>query len=436
MIFWEKRPFSIIYSIFCRFGGKTAVFTYDASGQRVKTVEPGGKTTYFPFGNYEETVVGSSTIKRSSYAIAGQVVAFRVAGDPVTTNNGLFFIYGDHLGSTTMLGTSGGAFVAGLLGRYRPYGSYRGTAPTQTITDRDFTGQRENRELGLLYYNARFYHPSIGRFASADTLVPSPAIPQSFNRYSYVLGNPLRYSDPTGHVCYDPQTDAATPGNCNGGNVSQPSRPQPKQSQPTVPPTNLITHLPIAKDTATGVDEIDWLGGFGANWFSQDPTGCNQNCYGQSHNIHTGLDFGAELGTTVYATVSGTVVLKYGTDADPNVVIKVTVGNVNFYVLHGHVNPSVEENAVIHAGDVIGTVAEHDYTHVHLSIRREDANGSGQDWAYNPLLFMAPELSAMLTIDNTDKYYGNETPTSMVGFRYGTGSYFDEQARKNMEIIR
>ena len=49
---------------------------------------------------------------------------------------------------------------------------------------------------------------------------------------------------------------------------------------------------------------------------------------------------------------------------------------------------------------------------------------------------MAPELSAMLTIDNADKYYGNETPTSMVGFRYGTGSYFAEQTRQRMEIIR
>ncbi|MCA9995165.1 MAG: RHS repeat-associated core domain-containing protein [Anaerolineales bacterium] len=112
--------------------------------------------------------------------------------------SGLFFIYGDHLGSTTMLGTSGGAFVAGSLTRYRPYGSYR-TAPTQTITDRDFTGQRENRELGLLYYNARFYHPASGRFISPDTLVPDPANPQQFNRYTYSLNSPLNYSDPTGH---------------------------------------------------------------------------------------------------------------------------------------------------------------------------------------------------------------------------------------------
>ncbi|MCB9431186.1 MAG: RHS repeat-associated core domain-containing protein [Ardenticatenaceae bacterium] len=190
-------------------GSSTTTFAYDASGQRVKTVEPAGKTTYFPFPNYEETVVGSSTIKRSSYALAGQVVAFRVTGDPVTANNGLFFIYGDHLGSTSVLQKSGDTQpVAGSWARYRPYGSYR-TTPTQTLTDRDFTGQRENRELGLLYYQARYYLPGVGRFISADTIVPSPADPQQFNRYTYSLNSPVKYTDPSGHCGADLNEDGS-----------------------------------------------------------------------------------------------------------------------------------------------------------------------------------------------------------------------------------
>ncbi|MCA9968177.1 MAG: RHS repeat-associated core domain-containing protein, partial [Anaerolineales bacterium] len=70
----------------------------------------------------------------------------------------------------------------------------------QTLTDRDFTGQRENRELGLIYYQARFYHPSIGRFISPDTIVPDPAAPQSLNRYTYVRNSPVNLVDPSGHV--------------------------------------------------------------------------------------------------------------------------------------------------------------------------------------------------------------------------------------------
>lgn len=64
--------------------------------------------------------------------------------------------------------------------------------------DEQFTGQRLD-STGLYFYNARYYDPSIGRFISADTLVPSFANPQAFNRYSYVYNNPLKYTDPSGH---------------------------------------------------------------------------------------------------------------------------------------------------------------------------------------------------------------------------------------------
>jgi RHS repeat-associated protein len=76
-------------------------------------------------------------------------------------------------------------------------------------TNKLFTGQRLDT-TGLYYYNARYYDPTIGRFISADTMVPNPANPQSFNRYSYCLNNPLKYNDPTGHYGEDgppPTTD-------------------------------------------------------------------------------------------------------------------------------------------------------------------------------------------------------------------------------------
>jgi hypothetical protein len=45
----------------------------------------------------------------------------------------------------------------------------------------------------------RWYDAQLGRWISADSIVPDPANPQSLNRFMYVLGNPLRYTDPTGH---------------------------------------------------------------------------------------------------------------------------------------------------------------------------------------------------------------------------------------------
>jgi len=57
---------------------------------------------------------------------------------------------------------------------------------------------------GLLYYGARYYDPTMGRFISADTEIPDIDNPQSLNRYSYVLNNPLNLVDPTGHAGRDP----------------------------------------------------------------------------------------------------------------------------------------------------------------------------------------------------------------------------------------
>ena len=40
----------------------------------------------------------------------------------------------------------------------------------------------------------------LGRFASADTIIPGAGNPQSWDRFAYVNNNPLRYTDPSGHM--------------------------------------------------------------------------------------------------------------------------------------------------------------------------------------------------------------------------------------------
>lgn len=143
----------------------------------------------------------AATILRRSYSLAGQAVATRVSGDTNAANNGLFFSFTDHLGSTSLLTNNSGTVQANTTSRYLPFGGFR-TTPTQAITDQGYTGHKHNNlpanDLGLIYMNARYYVPGIGRFASADVTIPAPKNPQAFNRYSYVLNNPLFYNDPTG----------------------------------------------------------------------------------------------------------------------------------------------------------------------------------------------------------------------------------------------
>jgi len=98
------------------------------------------------------------------------------------------------------------AFSIGLPGRmkfsftplrYAHSSRARPTNSGSVPTDKQFTGQRLD-DTGLYYYGARYYDPIIGRFISADTIVPDFANPQSLNRYSYCINNPLKYVDPSG----------------------------------------------------------------------------------------------------------------------------------------------------------------------------------------------------------------------------------------------
>jgi len=100
---------------------------------------------------------------------------------------------------TDSLGTQVGSTV-----KYLPFGLARVTIDIPT--DKLFTGQRLD-STGLYYYNARYYDPTIGRFISPDTMIPNPANPQCYNRYSYCLNNPLIYIDPSGHIVTFDGTD-------------------------------------------------------------------------------------------------------------------------------------------------------------------------------------------------------------------------------------
>ncbi|MBM3133080.1 MAG: RHS repeat-associated core domain-containing protein [Chloroflexi bacterium] len=107
----------------------------------------------------------------------------------------LEYLHTDHLGSTSVTTNTSGTTVSTV--KYFPFGGARSQTGTLD-TDKRFTGQRLD-QTGLYYYNARYYDATIGRFISPDTVVPNPANPQSLNRYSYCLNNPLRYIDPSGH---------------------------------------------------------------------------------------------------------------------------------------------------------------------------------------------------------------------------------------------
>ncbi len=135
---------------------------------------------------------------KSSGGSVTRTITYYPAGGAMRINSTLYYILKDHLGSASVITNSTGAVVGEQ--RYYPFGETRLTTGT-IFTDQLFTGQREMTGLGIYHYNARFYSPKLGRFLSADRIVPDPANPQDLNRYSYVRNSPLRYTDPSGHKC-------------------------------------------------------------------------------------------------------------------------------------------------------------------------------------------------------------------------------------------
>jgi RHS repeat-associated protein len=76
------------------------------------------------------------------------------------------------------------------------YASAYDPCGTVTSTDRTYTGQRDVTGTGLMDYNFRMYSPTLGRFTQPDSIIPGMANSQSWNRFSYVLNNPINANDP------------------------------------------------------------------------------------------------------------------------------------------------------------------------------------------------------------------------------------------------
>jgi RHS repeat-associated protein len=160
-------------------------YTYDADGERVKKVA-GSVTTVYLAGLREEVVGGAV---KHYYIFNGQTTVMYTSSPSAFT-----YLTNDHLGSASVATSQ---TQAKTQQEFDPWGKVR-TGGTFTATSINFTGQRLDG-TGLLYYHARMYDPLLGRFVSADTIVPNLKQPQQLNRYTYVANNPLKNTDPTGH---------------------------------------------------------------------------------------------------------------------------------------------------------------------------------------------------------------------------------------------
>jgi RHS repeat-associated protein len=198
-------------------GGITSAFAYDPDHNRIKQTVTGPdkfvETTYV--GGFYERVSEGQFIYHKHYinAPTGRLAVFTqkvqdvsIGNDPPTGTlllSDTKYLHKDHLGSIDAVTSEAGA----VLERdsfdawgFRRTTDWQGQMPSsyRSTVSRGFTDHEELDDFGLVHMNGRIYDPGLGRFLSADPFVQAPMVTQNFNRYSYVVNNPLSLSDPTG----------------------------------------------------------------------------------------------------------------------------------------------------------------------------------------------------------------------------------------------
>lgn len=210
------RQRSVTYNSFDRpasisEGTYLSYLEYSAGGERVKMAVRDTLNTHLLIRYY----IGS----RYEYDInpaGGVIQKLYIGGDAYSApmvwikddlgKNGFYNIGRDYQGSITEITDTGGSGYM-VHNRYDPWGRpvnpstgnlYPNDNWPYLSLGRGYTGHEILPWFGLINANARLYDPLLGRFLSPDPYVQDPDNPQNFNRYSYCLNNPLRYTDESG----------------------------------------------------------------------------------------------------------------------------------------------------------------------------------------------------------------------------------------------
>ncbi|ANB26619.1 hypothetical protein A6F57_16360 [Alteromonas stellipolaris] len=173
--------------------------------KKEKRVEAGKTNEYqtIYLGNYEEVrrTGGSGSSTEHKYYIAGDIVISHRSNGTKEYS----YLHKDHQGSITTVTNVNGTVVQQAF--FDPFGkrtqihqaSVFANSSYMQPTDRGYTGHNMMDGLGIIHMNGRIYDPTLGRFLQADPHIQAPNNSQSYNRYAYVLNNPMSYTDPSGY---------------------------------------------------------------------------------------------------------------------------------------------------------------------------------------------------------------------------------------------
>ncbi|HET8669752.1 MAG TPA: RHS repeat-associated core domain-containing protein, partial [Candidatus Saccharimonadales bacterium] len=168
--------------------------------------------TFSPVTTSKIRVLISGTA--DSYSRLTEVEAWGTSGIGGGASASIQWLVTDHLGTPRMVFDQTGSLANVRRHDYLPFGEeliglgLRSTALGYSGGDgvrQQFTQKERDIETGLDYFGARYYFSAMGRFTSPDQpfIDQEEGDPQSWNLYSYVRNNPLRFSDPTGQARWE-----------------------------------------------------------------------------------------------------------------------------------------------------------------------------------------------------------------------------------------
>lgn len=136
-------------------------------------------------------------------------VIWRSEQQSFSTNEDYYYLHRDYLGSIILITNADGN--AKEKRHFDAWGNIVKLTDGDdvelerlTFLDRGYTGHEHLQGVKLIHMNGRLYDPKLKRFLSPDNYIQNPSNTQNYNRYSYVLNNPLMYTDPTGETGEDP----------------------------------------------------------------------------------------------------------------------------------------------------------------------------------------------------------------------------------------
>ena len=167
-------------------------------------------TNYHGLGTSQRnhTLEGSQAVLNRAYVYAnGKLLAEQ------TPDGQFYWTHNDHLGSTRKLTNTSGVVV--YRAEYDPFGQLLMETGSVSLNSHKFTGYERDWATGLDNANARMFASLRGRFMQSDPVTQGcggnapdilagadKRLPESLNRYNYVVNDPVNRTDPGGYSAF------------------------------------------------------------------------------------------------------------------------------------------------------------------------------------------------------------------------------------------